>query len=387
MSIIQPFLDAQEQRTRELAELRRAGRKVIGFFCLHTPAVLIEAAGGIPVRLCLQGDSFVQRRGEVLGRSCICPFIKACLGHLEQRHPLFAQVDAIAAGSMCDQIRHLADIWRSRFHKPAYVFFQPRGLEQRASGWIYRRELRWLFAELAAFCGGDTKEQELKEIIARYNLINWYLSVLHELRAEDVPPITGKEWLAVVGAGFMLASGHYLHLLRSLIEGIARGKGRCRGTAVRIMLAGGMLAQGDDRLVQTVEEGGAVVVTDALCTGTRVMGSKIAVQGNLLDNIIDAHRGKTPCIHARPNDGLYAYIDRQLKQFRVDGVIYHGLKFCEGWGSEWVRMQQFLKGRGVLNIVLDTDYGATDAGQLATRIGAFLEMLRAQKEGMYDGVL
>ena len=386
MSIVQPFLDAQEYRIHELAELRRAGRKVIGFFCLHTPVVLIEAAGGIPVRLCLQGDSFAQRRGEELGRNCICPFIKACLGHLAQGHPLFAQVDALAAGSMCDQIRHLADIWRSRFHKPAYVFFQPRGLEQRASGWIYERELRWLFAELAAFCGSDAKERDIREIIERYNLINWYLSVLHELRAESVPPISGKEWLAIVRAGFILASGHYLRLLQALIEGIARGKNRCRGAAVRIMLVGGMLAQGDDRIVQTMEEGGAVVVTDALCTGTRVMGVRIAEQGNLLDNIIDAHRAKTPCIHARPNDGLYAYIDRQLKQFRVDGVIYHGLKFCEGWGSEWVRMQQFLKQRGVPSIVLDTDYGATDAGQLATRTGAFLEMLWTQKEGVYDGV-
>lgn len=379
MDLIQPFVEAREQRIHELADLRREGRKVIGFFCLHTPPVLIEAAGGIPVRLCLQGDSFVQRSGELLSRNYVCPFIKACLGHLESGHPWFINIDAIAVCSTCDQMRHMADVWRSRFHIPSYVFFQPRGLDKQEAIWIYQRELRWLFHELSAFCTAKGNQHTIQAAVARYNSIRHYLLALHELRVAANPPITGSEWLTVVQAGFVLNSGIYLGLLQRLWAQLT-----CKTVAqrapLRIMLVGGMLAQGDERIVRIIEDAGkAVIITDALCTGTRVMGCEIAMEGDLIFNIIEAHRAKVPCIHARPNHVLYEYIEGQIKQFGVDGVVFHTLKFCDGWGSEWLRMQQFLKQRGISSIVIDTDYGASDTGQITTRIEAFLELLQHRK--------
>lgn len=382
MELIQPFIEARERRMHELAELRQEGRKVIGFFCLHTPPVLIEAAGGIPIRLCLQGDSFVQRSGELLARNYVCPFIKACLGHLAAGQPWFVNIDAIAVGSACDQMRHMADVWRSRFKIPSYVFFQPRGLDKQGAIWIYRRELRWLFHELSAFCAAKGDQHTIQATVARYNAIQHHLRALHELRTAVSPPVSGAEWLAVVQAGFVLSSRVYLGLLQRLFAQLPC-KTVPRRVPLRIMLAGGMLAQGDDRIVQIIENAGkAVVITDALCTGTRVMGREIVMEGDLIYNIIETHRAKTPCIHARPNEALYKYIAGQIKQFRVDGVVFQTLKFCDGWGGEWLRMQQFLKQRGIPSIVLDTDYGTADTGQITTRIEAFLELLEDKKNSL-----
>lgn len=379
MDLVQPFVEARERRIHELVKLRQDGRKVIGFFCLHTPPALIEAAGGIPLRLCLQGDSVMQRSGELLSRNCLCPFIKACIGHLETGNRWFINVDALAISSMCDQMRHLADVWRSRFHLPCYVFFRPRGLEKKEAIWIYQQELRWLFYELSAFCNTGVNQAETYGIIERYNSIRYYLLAVHHMRATQNPAITGAEWLAVVQAGFVLDSRNYLELLRRLYKQLTCKNVPPRGI-VRIMLAGGMLAQGDDRIVQAIEDTGrAMVITDALCAGTRAIGGKIIAEGDLLSNIIKAYLSQVPCIHARPNQALYEYIDRQVKQFGVDGVVFQTLKFCDGWGSEWCRMQQFLKQRGIPSIVIDTDYGTADTGQIATRVGAFLEMLEDKK--------
>lgn len=379
MDLIQPFIEAKEKRIYELADLRRQGRKVIGFFCLHTPATLIEAAGGIPLRLCIQGDSFVQRSGEMNSRACICPFIKACLGHMEMKHPWFRHVDAFAACSTCDQMRHMADILRSRFDKPSYVFFQPRQLETKEATWIYHRELQWLFHELSSFCKTNDNQHEIQNIIDRHNSIRHHLLALHELRTGGNPLITGAQWFTVVQAGFVLSSRSYLDLLQDLLNKIKDTTVR-KKAGVRIMLVGGMLAEGDVRIIRAIEDAGkAIIVTDALCTGTRIIGRKIAKEGDFLYNTIEAHRAKVPCIHARPNQKLYDYINRQIEQFGVDGVVFHTLKFCDGWGSEWFRMQQFLQERNIQSLVIDTDYGTSDTGQIATRVDAFLEMLQDKK--------
>lgn len=375
MDLIQPFFDAKSRRLQELVDLRRQGRKVIGFFCLHTPPALIEMAGGIPLRLCLPGNAAVQRGGELHARNCICPFVKACLGNLAAGNPWFAAVDAIAAGSACDQMRHLADVLRSRFHLPAYVFFQPRGLENKEAIWLYMRELQWLFRELSMFCGVDMSEQERVEVVRRYNGILHYLSALQALRAGDNPAVSGLEWMTVVQTGFLVNSGTFLGLLEELIRRLP-GRHPQRKAALRIMLVGGMHVQDDNRILRAIEDSGkAVVVADTLCTGARVIGQKIAIEGDALQNLTAAHCMKTPCIHARPNTAVYAYVARQAAQHKVDGAVLHALKFCDGWGGEWLRMQRFLQQLGIPSVVLDTDYGTADTGQIATRIDAFLEML------------
>ena len=62
---------------------------------------------------------------------------------------------------------------------------------------------------------------------------------------------------------------------------------------------------------------------------------------------------------------------------KVDGVIDCSLKFCCLYDTEKYSVSRALKEAGVPILSLETDYTDTDAEQLRTRIGAFVEMLDA----------
>ena len=78
-------------------------------------------------------------------------------------------------------------------------------------------------------------------------------------------------------------------------------------------------------------------------------------------------------------------VDRLVKEYNAEGIIYEQIKFCDFWGFERALASHVLSkdfGHNVLSI--DRPYVSRSSGQLRTRIQAFVESLeikRIQKEG------
>lgn len=62
-------------------------------------------------------------------------------------------------------------------------------------------------------------------------------------------------------------------------------------------------------------------------------------------------------------------------ELKADGVIHYCLQFCSPYQFEALRVEPELESRGLPVLRIDTDYSPEDAGQLATRVEAFLERL------------
>ena len=62
-------------------------------------------------------------------------------------------------------------------------------------------------------------------------------------------------------------------------------------------------------------------------------------------------------------------------EYKADGVIDCSLKFCGLYDIEKKSVSEALKKEGIPVLSLETDYEDSDAGQLRTRIEAFVEML------------
>jgi benzoyl-CoA reductase/2-hydroxyglutaryl-CoA dehydratase subunit BcrC/BadD/HgdB len=60
---------------------------------------------------------------------------------------------------------------------------------------------------------------------------------------------------------------------------------------------------------------------------------------------------------------------------RADGVVYYALKFCDPYTIEAGGIRTALEEASVPMLYIETDYSAGDAGQLTTRVEAFLELL------------
>ena len=146
----------------------------------------------------------------------------------------------------------------------------------------------------------------------------------------------------------------------------------------RILITGTPLAVPNWKLHNIIETSGGAVVCEEMCTGTRYFENLVDESGTTLDEqfmALSQRYMKTNCACFTPNTGRIDDIIRLCKEYQVDGVIDCSLKFCCLYDTEKFTVSRALKEAGIPVLSLETDYADTDAEQLRTRIGAFIEML------------
>ena len=76
-----------------------------------------------------------------------------------------------------------------------------------------------------------------------------------------------------------------------------------------------------------------------------------------------------------PNEARLNAIRYLSDLYRVDGVLDMTLTSCHTYAVETYRVREFVHGLGSNYLAVETDFSENDKEQLATRIGAFIEML------------
>lgn len=115
-----------------------------------------------------------------------------------------------------------------------------------------------------------------------------------------------------------------------------------------------------------------------MCTGTRYFENPVDETQTTLEGqfrVLSERYMKNNCACFTPNTGRIDDIIRLAKEYKVDGVIDVNLKFCCLYDTEGYAVEKALKEAGIPVLGIETDYTDTDAEQLRTRIGAFVEML------------
>jgi benzoyl-CoA reductase/2-hydroxyglutaryl-CoA dehydratase subunit BcrC/BadD/HgdB len=124
-------------------------------------------------------------------------------------------------------------------------------------------------------------------------------------------------------------------------------------------------------------------VTDILCTGTRWFAEDVPDEGERGNDEVEEREcdplarlarfyfGRD-CMCRRPNRALYDYARQLTARFRVQGLVYKTLLYCDPYSFEVKRLQQAL---GIPVLHLDTDYSSENREQVRTRVEAFVETL------------
>ncbi|RLC96784.1 MAG: benzoyl-CoA reductase, partial [Chloroflexi bacterium] len=71
------FKESIEKRHEHARELKRQGKKLIGYLCSYVPEELIYAAGAVPIRILSNQDS--PSLAEAHMQSYFCPFSRSLL--------------------------------------------------------------------------------------------------------------------------------------------------------------------------------------------------------------------------------------------------------------------------------------------------------------------
>jgi benzoyl-CoA reductase/2-hydroxyglutaryl-CoA dehydratase subunit BcrC/BadD/HgdB len=358
----------RRERVDEIAGARRSGAKAVGYFCIYAPVEMVQAAGAIPVRL-MRGGHAAEQAGERYLRADACSFCNACLGNFELE-PAYRQVDAILSVNTCDMMRRLPESIERHFGIPVFQLYMPRTSEELPHRVAeFRRQLDQLAGQLRALTGDAIGDERLEPAIAAFNRLRAMLRQASDTRRARNPLLAGSTMLDLEATAWLLGPVKALSLIEEVLRMIA-ARPRPEGRRARLMLGGSMLTDDDRWLLDLVEEK-ADIVTDILCTGTRWFADDVPVEGAPLDRLARFYFGRT-CMHRRPNTGLYGYARETAIAFRVRGLVYKTLLYCDPWSFEARRLQEAL---GIPILHLDTDYSTENREQMRTRVEAFLETL------------
>ncbi len=367
-------------RPAELIELQKAGGKVFGTFCVFVPDEIVVACGGAVTGLC-GGSQFWVPDGEKVLPSAMCPLIKASLGaHFGKTCPYFSVADVYVGETTCDGKKKAYEILGA--DKQTYVMDMPQMKRpQDIEKWT--GEIAAFAAEVERITGRTLTAEALADAIKLINEKRRALARVYEARkATNCIPISGKDALLMTQIAFFDDPARCAEMANKLADEleqrVADGVSVCPAGTKRILVTGTPLAIPNWKLHHIIETSGAAVVCEEMCTGTRYFENLVDESATTLEGQFQAlseRYMKNNCACFTPNPGRVADIVRLAKEYQVDGVIDANLKFCTLYDVEKSSVAEALEAEGIPVLGLETDYTDNDAGQLRTRIQAFVEML------------
>ena len=193
------------------------------------------------------------------------------------------------------------------------------------------------------------------------------------MRKREAPPITGAEALDIALAGMVIPRERYNLMLERLLTYLEKREGK-DGDRLRIMIAGSELDHSE--YIKVIEDLGAIVVAEDICCASRYIGDPVPTDGNPMEALATRYLNKAQCPRMRPPTERHARIKDILKGYKVDGIIYQVIKFCNLVGEDYPILRNAIKDLDIPILVLNREYSVAGLGQMKTRVQAFFESIQ-----------
>jgi bzd-type benzoyl-CoA reductase N subunit len=378
MAINQELDELYTIRGKRARVLHDEGKKVIGYFCCFVPDEIITAFDMIPYRIqgsqnepIDQADAFIE--------TTACPFARSCFNLALKGSYDF--LDGFVAPHSCDTIERLYTIWQNNKPSPYNHMINVPHMMGPSSEKFYRQELDFFIKTLEDWSGRKLDMSKLRDAVKLYNKRRAVLRELYELRKVNPPLVSGTEITKVIVAGMGIPASEHIELVQQFIAEVKKSSISPITKLPRIFIWGNELD--DVAFIKLVEDSGAAVVMDDLCTGTRFFWDDVPETDDPLDGIVSRYlsthcpRSNVPQTETREGDleNRYGYIKNFVKEWSVDAAIFYIVRYCDTCELEAPDLREYLKGINLPVLIIEDDYSISTIGQLRTRIQAFLEMI------------
>jgi len=361
-------------------ELKREGKKIIGYICSLVPLEIIDAAGCIPFRV--RGDvGEPVTTGDTLLETIVCPYYRSCFDLSVKQKYDFLSGMVIPHG--CDSMVRSFSVWSYSLPYPYFHFVNIPSVCVESSFEFFHAELNTFRKSLEKFVGKAITDEDLAKAIQSHNEHRDKVRALYEFRKADPPLISGTELTMALTVGSSLPIDEANTLFDQVLAEIGRRERPPIKKGPRIFIDGACLD--NIELIKLVEEIGGNVVADTLCNGARDHLPKTDVGGDPIDALAHRYLGKVNCPKTYKENkagtfegdmaSRFGDIRTYAKGFKVEGAILYVYKYCDPFGFEVPARKAFYKSINVPLLCLEDVYSAGTIGQLRTRIQAFLEMI------------
>lgn len=360
-------------------ELKEAGRPIVGTYCTFTPWELINAAGGIAVSLCSTSEKPISAAEKHLPRN-LCPLIKSSYGFaLTDTCPYFHFCDMVVGETTCDGKKKMYELLDAL--RPTHVMQLPQTTEHTKSLELWKYEIIRLKEVLEERFAVRITDEKLSASIALRNSINAAALRFYNLSTLPDAVVTGKEIMLVSDYlkftfDYEKAVATVNALTDRLLENYMEGKRRVNVATHRILITGCPMGKSLEKVVEAIEapECASTVVGFENCGNLKCAHYKVSEDIPPIDALSEKYLS-IPCSVMSPNKERIKLLRHYIKKYRADGVAEVVLQACHTYSVESYSVRTALARDGAQYIAVETDYSQGDVGQLATRLGAFAEML------------
>ena len=298
---------------------------MLGYVCKYTPMELFTAMDTDIKRLEPSVTDF--NHADTLMHANICSYTKAVLEDVMEN-----DYEGVILTTCCDSIRRLYDTLKSQF--PDKFFFLldiPRKVNDFAVT-LYERQLREMISSYEAFSGKTFDEARFVSMMQN----NTALEKAKKTKENACP---------------------------------SKKISDAKASALNIGIMG---ARCNNEIRQLLTDHGVNVLFDLTCTG---LGRNFSVSKEApLTSYAAALLNQIPCMRMLKEASRQNLVDGFTD--RLDGILYHTVKFCDSYSYEYADFKEHLD---VPILLIETDSTKQCAGQVRTRVEAFIEELQVKK--------
>jgi benzoyl-CoA reductase/2-hydroxyglutaryl-CoA dehydratase subunit BcrC/BadD/HgdB len=384
------------------AEAAKAqGRPVVGILCEFTPREIILAAGGVPVCLCGGSAATIPAAEQYLPAN-LCPLIKSTFGyHVQDSNPFLKRADLVVAETTCDGKKKMFELMGAT--KPMYVLELPQKADAPDALEHWTQELRKFKAHLEQRFKTVINDEKLRDAIQLMNRERGLRRQLADLMAADSPRLTGRQLIEfksiISGIETDLRQyeraiqffGNQAALTRpadTLSHRMGEGQGegslksaRPTGPRVRVLLTGVPIVHGAERVLEIIENAGAVVVAMENCTGLKPILDDVDPNDPDPIRAIARKYYHLPCSVMTPNTRRFETLRALAAKFRPQCVIELVWQACLTYDIESFHVRKLVEEDLRLPYLkITTDYSPSDTARISARVEALLETVRAKAQ-------
>ena len=368
------YQEARKNGFLKVKDFKDNGGKLVGYLCTYAPLEIVDAAGASAVGLCGTSDEVIPAAEEILPAN-LCPLIKSTYGFAHtDKCPYTYFSDVIIGETTCDGKKKMYELLKDI--KDVYVLRLPHDRTRPWARDAWKSEIIAFKEFMEKRFDVSITEDDIREATVQRNRLRQAICDLYELQLKGTSALTSVELLSAMAAGsFNLNVVDFIETLENMVT---ENKGKCNkenDSKKRVVLTGCPSNGVINKVAKAIDENGGIVVVNDSCVGERTNRFQIDpeaddIYGALADKYLDIN-----CSIMSPNDGRMKNTVEMAKKYEADGVIDMVLNCCHTFNVESALMQRACEEAGLPYMKIETDYSQSDAGQIDTRIAAFIETI------------
>lgn len=344
------------------------GRHLFGVFPAQYPREILWAMNVLPVEIWDPPVEVSHANAHL--QPYICSIVKLGLELILQGK--CNELDGFLFPHTCDSIQNMASIVNDYLglEKPCYFFYHPKAPYRNSSRTYYIEQLKDLVLRLERQLG-PLDRAELKRRVQQGQEMAALLRELYDLRAKGELRAPNADFYQVVRWSEYLHPDDFIPLLEAFLTST---KGQADGGPA-VILSG--VLPNPPQILSLLDDLGVRVADDDLLGCSRRLLVPRSQAEEPLEALAESYFAMPPCTtKASPVEERLEHLLKKIDRSGARGIIFQVVKFCEPELFDLPQLVEELKKRDLPTLIIDTELNQALSGQLATRVEAFVEMIK-----------